>query len=187
MGKGREVLDIGCSSGTLLDYAKAKGAATAGVDPSAACGELVTAKGHRFATTLTNFVGQRFDVITAFDVVEHIYNLSGFFDSVAHLMKPGGVLVILTGDVDCMEARFCGSRWWYSSYPEHVVFPSRRFFASRPAGLRLQRTVRTYASLGYRVPLRASLWTLLALTYRGKYAGLPSLGPDHLFLVLRHE
>ena len=185
--RAARVLDIGCSAGQLLDYAKARGAETCGMDYSAACGDTIKRKGHRFATALSEFDGERFDVVTAFDVIEHVYDLPRFFVGVAHLLEPGGKFIVLTGDIGSLGARICGSRWWYLRYPEHIVFPSRRFFGSQPAGLRLERTVRTYASVGYRVPFLHALRIAAALAMRGNYDGLPALGPDHLLMVLRRD
>jgi len=181
------ILDIGCSTGELLDYAKARGAETCGTDFSAACGEIVRQKGHRFAAALPELGAERFDVVTAFDVIEHIYDLPGFLANVARVLKSGGKLIILTGDIGSIGARICGSRWWYLRYPEHILFPSRWYFGSRPAGLRLERTVRTYASVGYRVPFLHALRAAASLAMRGSYEGLPALGPDHILLVLRRD
>lgn len=184
---GTKILDIGCSTGQLLDYAKTRGAETYGVDFSTDCGEMVSGKGHRFSTALSGFDGERFDVVTAFDVIEHVYDLSGFLESAAGILKPGGKLIVLTGDIECLGARICGSRWWYLRYPEHVLFLSRKFFSRRPAGLRLQRLVRTYASVSYRVPFLHALGSAVSLARRAGYEGLPALGPDHMLLVMRRD
>jgi SAM-dependent methyltransferase len=179
------ILDIGCSTGQLLDYAKARGAKTCGMDLSADCGEIVRQKGHRFAASLPDLGTEQFDVVTAFDVIEHVYDLPGFLAKITRMLNPGGKLIFLTGDIDSLGARICGSRWWYLRYPEHIVFPSRQFFGSRPQGLRLDRTVRTYASVGYRVPFIHALRAAASLAIRRSYEGLPALGPDHILLVMR--
>jgi hypothetical protein len=55
----------------------------------------------------------------------------------------------------------------------------------RPAGLGLERLVRTYASLGYRVPFLRAVRATAPLWLRRAYEGLPSIGPDHMLAVLR--
>jgi len=187
IGAQTKILDIGCSTGQLLDYAKKRGAVTFGVDFSEACRTIVTEKGHRFAVSLSEFSSERFDVITAFDVVEHLYDFSLFLANVVQILKPGGKLVVLTGDIRSLGARYCGSRWWYLRYPEHIVFPSRDYFKGLVRGLHLERMVRTYASVGYRVAFLPALRTALLLARRGNYNGLPSLGPDHMLVVLRRD
>lgn len=187
VGAGCRLLDIGCSTGLLLDYAKKRGATTFGMDFSEACGAQVAGKEHRFAMSLSEFSDEQFDVITAFDVIEHVYDLAGFLRSSARMLRPGGKLIVLTGDIGCIGARLCRNRWWYLQYPEHIVFPSHKFFETRLEQLRLERTVRTYASIGYRVPLLSALRASLSLAMDGRYEGLPSLGPDHMLLTLSHE
>lgn len=185
VGAGTRLLDVGCSTGQLLDYAKARGATTWGVDFSAACREVNERKGHRFATALDEVAAERFDVVSAFDVIEHSYDLTGFLAALASVLRPGGMLLVLTGDIGSPSARFCRNRWWYLRYPEHIVFPSRRYLERRPPGLRLERVVRTFASVGYRVPYLNAVRTTVSLWLRHAYEGLPSIGPDHMLAVLR--
>jgi len=185
VGAGTRLLDVGCSTGQLLDYAKARGATTWGVDFSAACRQVNERKGHHFATALDEFAAERFDVVSAFDVIEHSYDLPGFLAALARLLKPGGKLLVLTGDNRSPSARICRSRWWYARYPEHIVFPSRRYLGMCPAGLGLERLVRTYASVGYRVSFLRSVRATASLWLRHAYEGLPSIGPDHMLAVLR--
>lgn len=185
VGAGTRLLDVGCSTGQLLDYAKGRGAQTWGTDFSAACRDVNEGKGHHFATSLEDFGAEQFDVVAAFDVIEHSYDLPGFLASLARALKAGGSLLVLTGDIASFSARLCRNRWWYARYPEHIVFPSRRYFGSLPAGLRLERIVRTYASVGYRVPCPYAARAAASLWLRGAYEGLPAIGPDHLLAVLR--
>jgi SAM-dependent methyltransferase len=184
IGAGKTVLDIGCSTGELLDFAKGRGALTSGMDFSESCRPTVTGKGHRFGTSLADFSNERFDVVTAFDVIEHLYDFPGFMESMANLLKPGGKFIVLTGDISSLGARYCGSRWWYLRYPEHIVFPSRRVFDLHASVMYLERTVRTYASVGYRVSFLPALRASISLGVSGRYDGLPSLGPDHMLLTL---
>jgi SAM-dependent methyltransferase len=185
VGDGTRLLDVGCSTGQLLDYAKARGAQTWGVDFSAACREVNERKGHRFATALDEVAAERFDVVSAFDVIEHSYDLAGFLAALAGVLKPNGMLLVLTGDVGSPSARICRNRWWYVRYPEHIVFPSRRYLCTQPAGLRLERVVRTFASVGYRVPYLNAVRAAGSLWLRRAYEGLPAIGPDHMLAVLR--
>jgi SAM-dependent methyltransferase len=182
---GASVLDIGCNTGELLDYARERGSKTTGVEYSAPSREVLERKGHDSFASLADVTGA-FDVITAFDLVEHFYDVPGFFRRCKALLKRGGVLVILTGDIGSVTARVSKADWWYLRYPEHIVFPSREFFA-RHSGLRLEKWVRTYASKGYEGSWSQILRQLLGGLVRRRYSGLPSIGPDHVLVVLTNE
>jgi len=179
------VLDIGCNTGELLDYAKARGCTTTGVEYSEASRRVLADKKHGAFAELSD-VNAVFDVITAFDLVEHFYDARGFFEACRSKLKNGGVLIILTGDIGSLSARLSGAKWWYLKYPEHVVFPSKTFFRTR-LGLRLERWVRTYASKGYKVRWSTIMRQSLIAFLRGTYAGLPSIGPDHVLVVLKND
>jgi len=180
---GMSVLDIGSSGGQLLDYFKARKCATAGVEYSIACRPILEGKGHGYFSSIEDVRG-RFDVITAFDLIEHLYDVSGFFRRCSELLVDDGVLVLLTGDIGSPSARLCRGNWWYVRYPEHVVFPSTRFLRSNAGNLALRRKIRTYAAKGYRESWYRTARRAGASLLKRRYDGLPSLGPDHALMVM---
>ncbi len=123
------LLDVGCNTGELLDFARSRGAKTMGVEYSSTSRERVAAKHHAIVGDLREAKGP-FDVITAFDLVEHLYDAPAFFADVAMRLRAGGRLVVLTGDIECEVSQREGPAWWYVQPPEHVVFPSRAFWGS---------------------------------------------------------
>jgi len=183
---GKRVLDIGCSTGGLLDYAKERGCITYGVEVSDACKNVLLEKGHAYISSLDEAEASVFDVVTGFDVIEHLYNLSSFLNRCHTILRSGGVLLILTGDISSISARLCRSNWWYVRFPEHIIFPSRRFLSMVPKEFRLIRWVRTYASVSYRVPLIPCVRGVLGAIRQSRYTGLPSLGSDHALIVLEN-
>ena len=68
------------------------------------------------------FSSQSFDVICSFDVLEHLRNPTAFFHEARRLLKPGGWLLIGTGNSGSLTARLAGSRWTYLCIPEHLSF-----------------------------------------------------------------
>lgn len=182
--EGKKVLDIGCNTGILLDYARAKGCNTAGVEPSLASREILHNKGHVALSSLER-VTEKYDVITAFDLVEHLYDLPGFFKIAANLLVNGGVILLLTGDAHSLSARLSKEHWWYLKAPEHIVFPSRSFL-NNVSGFELVSIDETYASVGYDRSLFLGVVKYIGkLLLVGRYDGLPSLGPDHVLVALK--
>jgi len=182
------VLDIGCNTGEFLDFAKAKGGQTAGVEYSTATQQIIEGKGHTYYPSLdcTDLADKQatFDVITAFDLVEHLYDIPAFLTKCYDLLTVGGYLVILTGSIDSWPARIASCRWWYASYPEHIVFPSRRYFTSL-ANLRLVKWVDTFAAPKYIHPISTIIKPILRRILKKTYNGEPSVLFDHALIFLR--
>jgi SAM-dependent methyltransferase len=180
---GMTVLDVGANTGELLDHARSRGAVTFGVEPSEPSREVLLRKGHQLFPHLNEATGT-FDVVTAFDLVEHLYGVPEFMRWVRDRLKPGGVLILLTGDNRSLSARLSRHRWWYLKAPEHVVFPSENYLA-QTEGFRLINKDSTFASIGYKKSkVMQYLQYVRKSFFTGGYDGLPSLGPDHMLLTL---
>lgn len=177
------VLDVGCNTGELLDFAQSLGCKTSGVEYSAASRKTLANKGHSGYSSLEDVPGG-YDVIAAFDLVEHLYDVQTFLKNCHEKLAEKGVLVILTGNIGSLSAKLSGAHWWYAQYPEHIVFPSRRYF-SEYSGMKIEKWVSTYASKGYQNTAVKLIVGVLKGILRGKsYTGLPSIGSDHVLVVL---
>lgn len=140
--QGPRILDIGCSNGALLEY-MGQSWERFGIEPGQDAAQLAEQRGvHVVAPTLDEYQTEdKFDVILAIDVLEHLLDPSDFLHRVRSLLRPGGVFVGLTGDTGASSFRWHGSRYWYASLPEHQVFFSRStvdYLASRH-GMKLVR------------------------------------------------
>lgn len=178
------VLDVGCNTGELLDFAQKLGCKTSGVEFSLASREILSEKGHRpYATLEESSWG--YDVITAFDLVEHLYDVSAFLKICREKLSAKGRLVILTGNINSLSAKLSATRWWYAQYPEHIVFPSKKYFRKN-SGYRIEKWIWTYASIGYKFPIKKICSEILhTVLLRQTFNGLPSIGPDHVLIVLK--
>jgi SAM-dependent methyltransferase len=95
---GKHVLDVGCNDGSLLDFFKAKGAKTVGVEPTGAAADSKHQTINAFfdgavAAQILETVGTQ-DFITFTNVFAHIENLPELLASVKMLMNDKTVVVI---------------------------------------------------------------------------------------------
>lgn len=180
--KNGRVLDIGCNTGELLDFAKTKGCSTSGVEPCVSSRKLLEERGH-YPFSAINEVDGNYDVITAFDLVEHLHDIPLFFEICENRLSKDGSLVIFTGDIDSISAKLAGINWWYYKYPEHIVFPSRKYFKHYNK-FRANHFVYSYASTSFKSSPIIALWHFMKGMLKGNYMALPSIGADHMLVVL---
>ena len=102
---GLRVLDIGCGGGILSEPIARLGAAVVGADPAAA--NIAAARLHAadaglaidYRETTAEALadaGERFDIVLAMEVVEHVADLSLFVRRCAEMVKPGGLMIAAT-------------------------------------------------------------------------------------------
>lgn len=181
---GGSVLDIGCNTGELLDFARHLGCETSGVEFSLASREILRRKGHKIYS-LPEETRERYDIITAFDVVEHLYDVPAFLSGCINKLAGNGRIVVMTGNIDCLSAKMSGNKWWYAQFPEHIVFPSKKFFLNY-SGLGIEVWAPNYAAETFEYPFFMRLRAMLNYVIPGRtFTGLPSLVPDHTLIVLR--
>jgi 2-polyprenyl-3-methyl-5-hydroxy-6-metoxy-1,4-benzoquinol methylase len=123
---GGALLDIGCSSGAFLGTMKTAAWHLYGIEMEAA-----TAQRARQASGAEVFVGDvmdapfapsSFDAITAFDLIEHVYDPRQFLTKVLEWLKPGGIFYAQTPNIDSWEAKFFETHWFGLELPRHLFY-----------------------------------------------------------------
>jgi SAM-dependent methyltransferase len=72
------------------------------------------------------FEPESFDMVTAFQVIEHVPDINEMIASCHKLLKPGGWIVIATPMVDSMQAKFFGARWAAATEaPRHLSLATK--------------------------------------------------------------
>ena len=125
--RNKDVLEIGCATGETCHVASQFGAHVAGCDLSAAVigiaqSRYPTLEFHTTPADSIPFPPQSFDLILAFELIEHLPKPSLFNDEVLRLLRPGGILVLTTPNADCGR-RLGWDRWaGLSTSFEHLYF-----------------------------------------------------------------
>ena len=100
---GKRVLDMGCGAGLLAEPLARMGGSVVGVD--AAPENIAVAQAHMMqsgleidyrAGEIEVVAGERFDLITCLEVVEHVADPATFIAGLASLLAPGGLLILST-------------------------------------------------------------------------------------------
>jgi 2-polyprenyl-6-hydroxyphenyl methylase/3-demethylubiquinone-9 3-methyltransferase len=103
--KGLSVLDIGCGGGLLCEPLARLGAKVMGLDASAKAIEVARKHAAREKLKITYIDGsvedfarskEKFDVVLAMEILEHVSNVGSLLRSASALLKPDGILIVST-------------------------------------------------------------------------------------------
>lgn len=121
-----KLLDVGCAYGYFMEVAKEAGFEVFGVDSSDYAVKQAKKKfGKKVKKAFlseVNFREKSFDVVTLFDVFEHLENPEGDLKKVNKILKDDGLLVIATGDTGSLWAKISGRRWTFWNPPQHIFY-----------------------------------------------------------------
>lgn len=123
MGDGSKVLDVGCGDGTFLSLLS-ENWQKSGVELNPERAKEAKTKGIDVTTCdiLDADFSQQFDLITMYEVIEHLYRPAEVLRKARSMLTDDGLLVISTPDSDSAIARLRGSSWWSYHYPPHISF-----------------------------------------------------------------
>ncbi|MEY2567781.1 MAG: hypothetical protein QOE35_2310 [Actinomycetota bacterium] len=110
----RRLLDVGAYCGYFLDVARDVGFCVEGLELSRWAGDVARSRGHTVHQQTIRKradVGGRYDVVTLWDVVEHLADPRRELEAVFDLLEPGGQVWLSTIDAGSRVARLFGSRW----------------------------------------------------------------------------
>ena len=121
---GGKLLDIGCNIGLFLSEARTSGFDVVGVELNTDCAEYARThfglEVHSDYLDKIAFKAGSFDVVTMYDVLEHIPDLHGILTEIHRILKPGGVLVVQSPNLDSVMADLSQSSWSWLSPPDHL-------------------------------------------------------------------
>lgn len=113
---GAKLLDIGTAGGAFLEAAAKSGYDAYGLEPSRFLVEHGKARGltiEHGTIRENNFRPESFDLITFWDVLEHLAEPRRDLEDAVRLLKKGGILLINYPDIGTWQARLAGSRFWW--------------------------------------------------------------------------
>ncbi len=121
-----QLLDIGSGLGDFLNLAVRNGWETTGIEPQASaaqvCQERFGIKPRVCVFDQIDFDPAEFDVVTIWDVWEHVHNPLEFIDRCISLLIPGGLLALSIPNASGYPARLFRGRWRY------VMFTHLNYF-----------------------------------------------------------
>jgi len=131
--KGDSILDIGCGWAQALLFFKEKGFDCYGFDPAIEAVEYGCKKGlnikHAGLDGMDVFENKKFEMVTMFNVLEHLANPSQTINQIKEILQPNGVLAIDVpnefNDFQTAGRDVHGLDDWWVAPPNHLNYFSK--------------------------------------------------------------
>jgi 2-polyprenyl-3-methyl-5-hydroxy-6-metoxy-1,4-benzoquinol methylase len=177
---GTNLLDIGCAQGFFLFSAYQAGYTTKGIEISQDAAEYAR---REFGLDIEakpfeelRFAENHFDVVTLWQVLEHVPYPLAVLQEVHRILKPGGLLAVSTPDIGGISARIFGKRWW-DIKRLHV----NQFTIKTLTDILQNAGFKNTSSVSYRGYVSLSILFTMMLKYLDAYERLKALfNPDSI-------
>ncbi len=119
------ILDVGCGIGYFLEEAKKRGWNVYGTEYTNQAVNICENKGikmYKGKLEPENFTSNSFDIITSFEVIEHINNPSEEIQNYYKLLRKGGLFYCTTPNFNSISRRILKEKWNTICYPEHLSY-----------------------------------------------------------------
>ncbi len=123
-GGGKSILDVGCGKGDFVDAAIDEGYNAEGIELSPLAVNI--AQGFGLPVSNMDFFSSDIkdsskDIVTMFEVIEHLSNPVHFLDRAAQVVKPGGLIYLTTPNFNSLDRRVLSVKW-NAIHREHLVY-----------------------------------------------------------------
>lgn len=117
------LLDVGAASGMLIEVAIKMGWNAEGIELSANLANKALQKYLKvYNTDLESFNSNTsYDVITAIDIIEHLYEPESLLTKSYHWLKNNGLICIVTPNINSFAAKIFKNKWWHFR-PAHLYY-----------------------------------------------------------------
>ncbi|HEX8429505.1 class I SAM-dependent methyltransferase [Hymenobacter sp.] len=151
--KTGKILDVGCGNGHFLVVAKQRGWEVYGTEFSEEAVAIGIAKGINMLEgqlDVANYQPESFDVITSFEVLEHINNPIDEVNKFKALLRPRGLLYLTTPNFNSVLRYYLKEKWSVIEYPEHLTYYTASTLKKLMAGngFAVERIYTTGISIG---------------------------------------
>lgn len=131
-GRPPRYLDVGCSTGFVVEAAKTRGWDATGIDLNPSAIEFGKGRGldlRAVALEETGFAAGAFDALSLFDVLEHLLDPSRTLRTCVDLLAPGGILFLYVPNFDSASRLLMGAS-------AHFIWPTHHLNYYTPTTIR---------------------------------------------------
>jgi 2-polyprenyl-3-methyl-5-hydroxy-6-metoxy-1,4-benzoquinol methylase len=146
------LLDVGCGRGWFLTEAKKRGWEVYGTEYSETAVKICEASGIAMRAGKLDpaaFAGITFDVITSFEVIEHINNPNEELQNIHTLLRTGGLFYCTTPNFNSLLRYYLRAGYNVIEYPEHLSYYTKKTlnYVAKKNGFRVLKVLSTGISI----------------------------------------
>ncbi|HRH63971.1 MAG TPA: class I SAM-dependent methyltransferase [Bacteroidia bacterium] len=123
------LIDVGCGDGFFLETAKRRDWNVYGTEYTDQALKICKEKGihmHQGKLDAINYPPNFFDVITSFEVIEHINNPKEELQHFSKILRKGGAVYVTTPNFNSVSRYTLKSKWNVIEYPEHLSYYTQK-------------------------------------------------------------
>ena len=123
--KTNKILDVGCGIGYFLEVAKERGWEVYGTEFTDEAIQICSSKGinmQKGILSTRNYQSEEYDIITSFEVIEHINNPIEELTNFHALLRKGGLVYVTTPNFNSLVRYRLKSDYNVICYPEHLSY-----------------------------------------------------------------
>ena len=124
-----KMIDVGCGIGYFLEEAKKRGWDVYGSEFTSEAVSICRKKGIKMTEgtlDINNYDLEEFDIVTSFEVIEHINNPMEEMNKFHKLLRKGGLLYITTPNFNSILRHLLKGKYNVISFPEHLLYFTRK-------------------------------------------------------------
>ena len=124
-----KLLDVGCGIGYFLDEAKKRGWDVHGTEYTDKAIAICKAKGINMKQGKLDpalYKEGMFDIVTSFEVIEHINNPQEEVQNIRTLLRSGGLFYVTTPNFNAIERYLLKEKYNVIQYPEHLSYYTKK-------------------------------------------------------------
>lgn len=123
--KTNNLIDLGCSNGLFLEVAKKRGWNVYGTEYDPKCiefGKNIGVPIYKSDNLPESVFEMEFDIVTSFEVIEHINDPNRELELIKKLLRKGGATYITTPNFNSFSRFLLQHKWNAIEYPEHLTY-----------------------------------------------------------------